>query len=252
MAANILRRSSAEAPTGSLTIGDPDGAIFVCPTCSRPIASGARRCAGCGARFVLDVPLQKAVALVSMGLAVGLLVGAGIIGLFAINRSTAAPAVWTGDPSVPGATSAQPGTNPGTVVVGRISSGAAAALRGTATINARMAELAVPLAAEINARDFDASAVARLLRRVSVDVGAAEILLPSLSNWDGAAGLTEELRAFYVDLSTAVRSGLAASIRNQSAYKTAAKRVVAILGRQAELDAAGRELAARAGVSLTP
>lgn len=256
MAINALRRAPkvTEAPV----IGDPDGAIFVCTGCSRPVASGARRCPGCGARFLLDVPIRRAAALASMGLAAGLLVGAGGVALAAAlggspPRADVTPSAVTGvlPTSLPVATRPASG--------GGASSGvppaAVAALRGTTTINGRIALLAEPLSAELAMAELDVSAVARTLRRVALEVGAAETLVPSLRAWSTASSYAGDLDRFYASLATRVREGLGASMRNQEAYRATATDVLALLGGLAALDAAAQDLAVRADLpaaSVTP
>ncbi|HET7728375.1 MAG TPA: hypothetical protein VFK54_13730 [Candidatus Limnocylindrales bacterium] len=247
MAINALRGTSkaTEAPV----IGDPDGAIFVCTSCARPVASGARSCPGCGARFLLDVPIRRAAALASMGLALGLVVGGGGVGLAAaLGSAPAATAVTPSaapDPlpsALPVAT--QPSSGGGST--SGVPPAAVAALRGTTTINTRIALLAQPLAAELAAEDLDVSAVARTLRRVALEVGAAETLVPSLRAWPTASLYAGDLDRFYESLATRVREGLGASVRNEEAYRVTATDVLALLGGLPALDAAAHQLAAEA------
>lgn len=250
MAINALRRvpKVTEAPV----IGDPDGAIFVCTGCSRPVASGARRCPGCGARFLLDVPIRRAAALASMGLAAGLLAGGGGgVGIAAALGGSPARADVTPS-AVPGVlpTSLPVATRPASG--GGSSSGvppaAVAALRGTTTINGRIALLAEPLSAELAMAELDVSAVARTLRRVALEVGAAETLVPSLRAWSTASSYAGDLDRFYASLATRVREGLGASMRNEEAYRATATDVLALLGGLAALDAAAQDLAVQADV----
>lgn len=247
MAINALRGASkaAEAPV----IGDPDGAIFVCTSCARPVASGARRCPGCGARFLLDVPIRRAAVLASMGLALGLVVGGGGVGLAAAlggSRSVMGVAPSAVPDAVPTAlpVATQPG--PGGGASTGIPPAAVAALRGTTTINARIALLAQPLAAELAEDELDVAVVARTLRRVALEVGAAETLVPSLRAWSMASTYAGDLDLFYDSLATRVRDGLGASVRNEEAYRVTATDVLALLGGLPALDAAARQLAAEA------
>lgn len=253
MAINALRRpaSSADGPEGMpLAIGEPDSAIFVCTSCARPLASGARRCPSCGARFLLDAPLGRAGALVAFGLAAGLILGAGSVGVLALAAAkpidaapvASAPAgpLATNPAAAPTAAPAVPAVPPAAV----------AALRGTATIDARIAEVAAPLAAEVASTRFDAPNVARLLRRLSVEAGAGQTLLPALATWPEATDHAAALGTFYEELAVAVREGLDASIRNEQAYRATATRVLTLLDGLGALDEAGRTLAEDADITL--
>jgi hypothetical protein len=57
------------APVGSFAIGEINQTVFDCPTCSRPLALGTRRCPGCRTRLVLGVPMSKAMIFATAGLA---------------------------------------------------------------------------------------------------------------------------------------------------------------------------------------
>src|SRR6478752_5298390 len=58
--------------TGGAAIGAPDANIFLCPRCTRPLAVGVSRCAGCKTRLVAGVPLLKVSGFVALGLIAGL------------------------------------------------------------------------------------------------------------------------------------------------------------------------------------
>jgi len=137
-------------------------------------------------------------------------------------------------------------TRPGPGSSSGVPPAAVAALRGTTTINGRIALLAEPLSAELAMAELDVSAVARTLRRVALEVGAAETLVPSLRAWSTASSYAGDLDRFYASLATRVREGLGASMRNQEAYRATATDVLALLGGLAALDAAAQDLAVRA------
>ena len=73
-----LERGRDSSPESG-AIGLPDTNIFLCPRCSRPLAVGVSRCAGCGTRLVAGVPLLKVSGFVALGLVAGLTVGGGIV-----------------------------------------------------------------------------------------------------------------------------------------------------------------------------
>ena len=66
--------------TGGAAIGAPDANIFLCPRCTRPLAVGVSRCAGCKTRLVAGVPLLKVSGFVGLGMIAGLAIVGGIVG----------------------------------------------------------------------------------------------------------------------------------------------------------------------------
>jgi len=77
MTVDALPRDTAKA---SAAIGAHDANIFLCPRCTRPLAVGVSKCAGCGTRLLAGVPLLKVGGFIGAGLIVGLLVGGGGVG----------------------------------------------------------------------------------------------------------------------------------------------------------------------------
>ncbi|HET8784531.1 MAG TPA: hypothetical protein VFM38_02770, partial [Candidatus Limnocylindrales bacterium] len=76
---------------GTGVIGTRDTNIFLCPSCTRPLAVGVSKCAGCGTRLVRGVPLLKAAGFAGLGLVLGLAVGGGLgAGLMILGRPAAA------------------------------------------------------------------------------------------------------------------------------------------------------------------
>ena len=92
MTVNVARRRAAaiatpstEAPTA---IGEFEPTTFACPACTRPLAIGARRCPGCGTRFIMRVELRRASLFIGFGLLTGLMVGGGLTAVTsAVDRS---------------------------------------------------------------------------------------------------------------------------------------------------------------------
>src|SRR5690348_11241855 len=85
-----------DAAADGPAIGTPDANIFLCPRCTRPLAVGVSKCAGCGTRLVAGVPLLKVTGFVGLGLVVGLAIGGAILGgVTLIGGHSAAPAVST-------------------------------------------------------------------------------------------------------------------------------------------------------------
>jgi len=259
MTVNAVRRPRRVAKVredAPLPIGEVDVNIVECPVCKRPKDASARRCAGCRTRFVLGVQASKASVLVAFGVAAGLLVGGGVVAVAAprtvvqapaVPNPTVAPAATTGSVPTAAATSDPVPTAP----IG-VPAAATAALRGTATVNARIAEAAAPLAAQLTAPNLDANEVARVLRRLSFEAGAADALLPSLTAWPEASTVQAELGSFYADVRSVASQTLASSVRNEDAYREGARQLLEVLARLPGIDAASRALAGSVDLVLPP
>jgi hypothetical protein len=252
MTINALRgrSSGGDARPESLAIGEVDANIVDCPVCKRPLDSRARRCSGCRTLLVHGVQGSKAGMFVVFGLAIGLLTGAGVIGVAMSQPRVATPttlpaSVTPVTPTTAPVSSVDPGG-----IIPLVPVAATAALKGTAAVNARIAATAQPLAAEVAAADFDSQAVAQILRRLGFEAGAAQSLLPALDSWDQASAIHLQLEGFYTDLRSTTRDALAASIRNDEAYKAAATDVLAQLTKLPSIDRSSRDLARTADVEL--
>jgi len=221
--------------------GDTDGQAFNCPSCGRTLTRGARRCEDCGQRLILDVPMHRAAILSGGGALGGILVTVLLVNLFA---PPAAPTAPVADPSTTGQ-----GTGLAPVALD-IPSGAMAAIRGTTAINGRLAAEAAPLAKALGGKSFNTSEVIKVLRRMAIDTRAGAGMLKAMAVWPEAAGQQAALQAFYEDLAGRIDSGLGASVNSTSAYKRAAKNIIATLKDVPGLDADARGLAAMGGLEL--
>jgi len=262
MAIDTVSPGFAAAADGTgepaLAIGDDDADIFGCPTCDRPLVRGSGRCPGCGTRLLLDVPARKASVFVVGGLAAGLMLGVGIAGAAWATR----PAAASNPAALPVATTAagQPGAGTGATagpatsavpVAVMAPAAAAAALRGTADVNGRLATVAAGLDEAVTSR-ASASEIAKLLRRVNLETRSATGMLPSLDGWADALAYRAALTGFYAELSVVVGQALDTSVSNDGAYRSAAAGVIEVLGAIPGLDAQARELAAGGGVTIPP
>jgi hypothetical protein len=227
------------APADPVVSGGTDAAVFGCPACGRTIARGSTRCGGCGQRLVLDVPLRKASMLLGAGLLAGLVVGGVLVSLTTPRQ--ASPAAATVVASQP------PGPTP---IPAAVASRSLAALRGTTTLNGRLAAQAEPLARALAAKKLAVPDVVAVLRGMSADTRAAAAMVPSLGTWPEAADHQAALTAFYDSLTSELDAGLAASVKSGNAYRKAAQRVMVLLARIPGLDAASRTLAAGMGADL--
>ncbi len=255
-------------PGDSMTIGEIDQTLFDCPSCSRPLALGARRCSGCSARLVNGVLLGKASAFVAAGLALGLLAGAGGGFLFGLGSAAAAPAIGAGvspvasdgpsvgsivasaAPSAPASTAPPSPTAPVAATPGSIPPSTRAALVQTAGSNNRLAAAHADLTAALAASNFDAPDVARILRSVSADSVQAEQVATRIAAWSGSAAVGTRLAAFYDTIHDAAADSLVASVRNVAAYRAAAAAMVGLLAGVPEVDDEVRAAATSLGVVI--
>jgi hypothetical protein len=252
---STIRRDTVPAgsPDGQAApaFGDPaamvdggvDAAVHACPSCGRTIVRGAGRCEGCGTRLVLDTPVRRASTFAGGGVVAGVLVTLLLVNLLG-PAGGSAPADTAGAGDGTGTAG-----NPVAVVV---PVSAAAALRGTTAINGRLVSAAEPLASALAAKSFKATDVVKVLRRMNIDTRAGAGMVKAFATWPEAAGQQAALAAFYADLDEEINTGLAASARSASAYKQAAKAVLATLGQVVTLDADARVLASGGGIDLAP
>jgi hypothetical protein len=209
---------------------------FGCPSCGSTIAKGSRRCQSCGRRMLFDVPVRKATALVGSGLVIGLVAGGLVVGL-ALPRDAASAGTGAG-----GDTAAA------TLIP--VSGNAAAALRGTVTLNGRLAAEAEPLSAALTETTFNTQDVVKILRRMSSDMRAASAMVPSLGAWPEAADHETALSNFYGTLTDQINGALSASVTSEGSYRAATTQILATLRQIPALDAGARRLADGTTVQL--
>ena len=244
------------APPASIAIGEIDQTIFECPSCTRPLALGARRCPGCGTRLVAGVSLGKASAFVVAGLAVGLLTGFGgavVLGLShppvassAVGaKPSAAPVTGVNGPTASAPTAA-PTSTPRTGVP-PVTESALTQVIGT---NNRLAADGAALKAALGAPSFDPSEVAQILRTISAESIFGQQVAGRLSGWSGSSAVGVELTSFYGSVHGGAADGLVASVRNADAYRSAGTAMVRLLADLPRIDAEVYAVAASAGLDL--
>lgn len=244
---------------GAAVIGTRDANIFQCPRCSRPLAVGVSKCAGCGMRLVAGVPLLKASGFVGLGLFVGLTV-AGVIGgalmLIGGRASTVAPTAAVVPTPVVAASGApvasaavQPRVAPADPAV---PAAALTALRRSTSVNQRLLVDADLLAKALAARDPSPVDIAPLLRNLASTASFGDGMATTVGTWDKAADLSVALSSFYTSIDRTAQDALAASITNDRAYRLAGTRMLAILDRLADLDTHIRALASTVDLELPP
>jgi hypothetical protein len=248
-------KNTATDQIAQIAIGEADANIFNCPRCSRPLAVGISRCAGCGLRMVGGIPLTRVSGFVAAGLVMGLLVGGGaVVAVTALTRpvdkplaqvpSNVTPAAASAAPVAP--TAAAPVVNPG------IPASAVSALRQSTILNQRLLADADKLAAALRADSPSGAEIAPLLRTMASTASFGDRLAPAVADWSDGAALSEALTTLYAAVGRIAEDGLSASVQNSRAYADAGKRMLTVLAQITELDAASRALAASADLELPP
>lgn len=265
MTINVLRGRRAvdaahrEAASEALPIGDDRSEIFNCPACARPLAVGNRRCPGCRTRLVRGVRATSAAGFVAAGMVAGFALAAAggamaiaVADPFATKTALVEPLPnATAAPAAPGGQAATAAPAPSVGVPAPAAPAAAvAALERTAEMNARLAAQAPILQAALAEPSLDTFAVAGALRSMTADAAYAAGAAERLAAWDDAAVVSAGLASLYADIRATSLEALAKSLSSESAYRTAATRMLAVLAGLGPLDAASRELAAGAGVEL--
>jgi hypothetical protein len=251
----------------SFAIGEINQTVFSCPNCQRPLAMGAKHCPGCKTHLVRGVQLSKASVFVTMGLVVGLAIGgaAGGAALLANGLSRdaeiatqVAAALSAADvhpapvaSAAPIAT-ARPVVTAPPVAADGVPPLARSALVQAANVNAQLATAAPVLQSALAAKTFDTYTVFQVLRSVSGDAVTGLPLATHIGAWSGGADLAENMTAYYGQIQTVAKSGLDASIRNQAAYRTAAREMLQVLGGLAALDTQLHTVASDSGITIPP
>ena len=241
-------------------IGTPDANIFLCPRCSRPLAVGVSRCAGCGTRLVAGVPLLKVSGFVGLGLVLGLVVGGGLVGALTLLGNPASPAVAVPPvavtpstaPIASGVTAPSTAPAPSAALAPGIPQAALTALRQSTTVNSdcsptptcsrRRWPSAIPSPAEI----------APLLRNLASTAAFGDRIATTVGTWDEGGAVADALAHFYGSIDRVAADGLGASVINERAYRDAGRRMLALLEGISDLDKAARSLAASVKVELPP
>ncbi|HET9457274.1 MAG TPA: zinc ribbon domain-containing protein [Candidatus Limnocylindrales bacterium] len=258
-----IATSSADAPTA---IGEFEPTTFACPACRRPLALAARRCPGCGTRFLMRVELRRASVFIGVGLLVGLMVGGGLTAVSSAIDRPARDARIAAEAAVAAVAAAGTAADPVASVrpVATQGTGGSSGVGGTAgvpaltrsaigqalAVDTRLASSATALAGAAGARTFDTVEVAAILRTLSGDAVFGLQLTSHIGAWKGGTEVSGTLGAFYTAVRDVAAEGLTASIRNEAAYRAASTRMLQLLADLEGLDGSLRTVAAEAGVSL--
>jgi hypothetical protein len=203
---------------------------------------------------VLGVPVKRAGLFMAVGGLAGALAGGTLVAIVAMGSiliragmvappPTATPTVSPGVSATPTLT-AEP--TPAVPPVAR------SALAQVGSLNVRLASAQDSLQALLRERNLDTGAVAQTFRSIASTSSTGSEAAARLVIWEDAATLSVQLSSFYGELRDTARSGLAASLTNEPAWRRAAEDMASVLAELESLDTELRLLAAEAGVVLPP
>jgi hypothetical protein len=252
------RAATASAVPEQIAIGQEEQEIFNCPVCARPLAIGSRRCPSCATRLFNGVPASKAATLVAMGLAIGLVVGAGGAGAYAaLSSAVSAPrtsaeanpsaAPGSGGGGATGDSGGAGGAGSGPVFVSGIVS---SSLQQAAAVNVRLAEASIALSAELDRSTLDTAETAMLLRSIASSAQFGAVLAPRIGTWQAANEFSLDLATFYQSVRETARDGLGISLTSTTGYRQAATDMIRTLRRLSSLQATATKLGATASIQL--
>jgi hypothetical protein len=249
------RRALPEPLPDALPIGDEERTIFNCPVCARPLATGASRCPKCGTRLVMGVPAKRAGLFMAAGGVAGAIAGGLLVAVVALGSVLVRAGMVAPPPTPTPSTSASPTNSPVAFTPEpppNVPPVARSALAQAGSLHVRLASAAESLEVALKARDLDTTEIARSFRTIASTASTGSEVAGRLVVWDDAASLSVQLSSFYGELRDTARSGLAASLQNEPAYRAAAQDMLSVLAQLTGLDAQARVLALEADVVLPP
>ena len=248
-------RRGKNAPVEQVAIGETDANIFNCPRCARPLAVGTSRCAGCGLRMVAGVPIGRVLGFVAAGLILGLLVGGGsVFAVTTLMRPVATPVAQAPTAVMPSAVPVAPSAAAPVVdpAIPAIPAAAASALRQSTTLNQRLLADADRLAVALSSDRPSGAEIAPLLRALASTASFGDRLAPNVAQWPDGIAVSDSLVLFYAAVGRVADEGLTASVQNDRAYVDAGRKMLVVLDRLTDIDAAARTLAASGELDLPP
>jgi hypothetical protein len=249
------RRPLPEPLPDALPIGDEERTIFNCPVCARPLATGASRCPKCGTRLVMGVPAKRAGLFMAVGGVAGAMAGGMLVAVVALGSVFVRAGMVTPIPTPTPSSSASPTNSPVASTPEpppAVPPVARSALAQAGSLHVRLASAAYNLESSLAARNLDTTEIARSFRTIASTASTGSEVAGRLVVWDDAAALSVQLSSFYGELRDTARSGLAASLTNEPAYRAAAEDMLSVLAQLGALDAQARALAVEADVVLPP
>jgi hypothetical protein len=254
MALNVLKKLPVAGRTkspNSGAIGEPDAHVFNCPKCARPLSDGTPRCPGCGTRLIMGVVFRRAAILMGFGFITGAFLGGVIMSLVISTLIGNPTAALSANPAASGAPGAShpAASAEASAPAAPIPAVALSSLRQMSLLDARIVDDASSLAAAVKAKK-SAVDLALVLRSIASDATIGADLVSQVGAWEDASQLASDRQGFYNDLLAIAHDGLRDSLSDKKAYQSTSKRMLKVLHRLPALDAASRELATTAKVTL--
>lgn len=254
---NALRRFSrpSRGPKAArrqepIAVGEVDAHVFNCPRCSRPLGTGTTVCPGCGTRLLFGVRARMALGLLVVGIAVGTLLGGGVMYAARPDGAAGVAAGPGAEASTdPGIANASPSAPPLTPAEVGIPSNAVSALRQAAILDARLTTQGAQLRSLLKNKNVKGIDIARILRSLNSDATFGVDLAPTIAPWRDAATLSNDLGSFYRAVRDSSQASLRASVSDARAYRAAGKRMLTLLGKLPALNATAATLVNGAGLA---
>ena len=233
------------------SIGEPEAHVFNCPKCARPLSEGTPRCPGCGTRLIMGVVFRRASLLIGFGFIVGAFLGGVVMSIVIttlIHVPTQTVVTTPGGVVTPQASGAAASSEP-VAPATPIPAVALSSLRQMSLLDARIVDDASSLSAAVKAKK-SAVDLALVLRSVASDATIGADLVTQVRSWDEAGQFASDRQAFYDEILAIAHDGLRDSLSDKTAYRATARKMLKALHGLAALDAASRDLAATAKMTL--
>lgn len=195
----------------------------------------------------MGVQARKATTLLGTGVITGAIVGGLLVAIVLLSlrpAGTSTPNVGGGNPGP----AASAGTT--TPVPSPPPIAASNALVRTTGLNARMAAQLPALKAAVKPSKPNTTTVARILRTIASDAGLAAGAVSALAAWPEGRLLAFQLEPFYADVRARATTALGVTLNNPSAYRSNGQKMVALLEKIEQLQAAAQTLADAHGIDL--
>jgi hypothetical protein len=256
MTVNLLHRKKrgsatpdSKPTTTPIAIGDMGARVSYCASCGSPVSDGTWRCPVCGGKLVFGVAARRGLAILAVGIVIGILSG-GVITALAIS---AAPSGKPAEAAVV-ATAAPVVTAIPTAAAVAIAAPQAAvtALSGTALVNGRISADTATMVATLADPKAATMDVVSSLRVLSADAALGVDQAARLATWHEADSVRGQLDDFYQSMSKTANLAFGTSLDDASEYRRWANEMLAVLRGLSAVDAGSRTLAATVGLELPP
>ena len=202
---------------------------------------------------------RRALRLLIIGTILGILVGGLSVAadLYATRRATPPPAAAGAAAATPtlgpigSPATATRGTGTPATASPAVDPIVASALRQIALTNGQLAFSVAVLKGQVRRyQPIDTGAVSTTLRSMSATATYGSSVVGNLAGWTDAGSLRAEIGRLYTEVEAITASGLAASLANPTAYRTAASQMVVLLATLPSIQAEVATLAQSGQIDL--